>query len=101
MTSTENGAASNGRRLRVAVVGLGYWGPNIVRVLHELPETEATFACDIRPDALNALSARWPGVRLSSSYDAILENGNVDAVAISTPVSTHHELAVAALEAGK
>jgi predicted dehydrogenase len=87
--------------LRVAVVGLGYWGPNIVRVLHELPEAEAVFACDVRPEALNVLSARWPGIRLSASYDVILRNENVDAVVLSTPVSTHYELAAAALEAGK
>lgn len=101
MTSVENGAGSSGRPLRVAVVGLGYWGPNIVRVLHELSETQPVFACDVRPAALNALSARWPGVCLTSSYDVILENDGVDAVAIATPVSTHYELAKAALEAGK
>jgi len=101
MATPEKGAGATGRPLRVAVVGLGYWGPNIVRVLHELPATEPVFACDIRPDALSALSARWPGVRLSASYDVVLENEDVDAVAICTPVSTHHELAAAALEAGK
>jgi predicted dehydrogenase len=101
MTATQNGADSRGRPLRVAVVGLGYWGPNIVRVLHELPEAEPIFACDVRPEALNALSTRWPGVRLSTSYDVILRSNEVDAVAIATPVSTHHELAAAALKAGK
>jgi len=101
MATPEKGAGATGRPLRVAVVGLGYWGPNIVRVLHELPATEPVFACDIRPDALSALSARWPGVRLSARYDVVLENEDVDAVAICTPVSTHHELAAAALDAGK
>src|SRR3989440_9016550 len=101
MATPEKGAGATGRPLRVAVVGLGYWGPNIVRVLHELPATEPVFACDIRPDALSALSTRWPGVRLSASYDVVLENEDVDAVALSTPVSTRYELAAAALEAGK
>jgi predicted dehydrogenase len=90
-----------GRPLRVAVVGLGYWGPNIVRVLQELPDAQPTFACDLRPGRLHKISERYPAVRLTASYDVILENDDVDAVAIATPVSTHFELAAAALEAGK
>jgi predicted dehydrogenase len=91
----------DGRPIRVAVVGLGYWGPNIVRVLQELPDAQPTYACDVRPDRLHKISERYPAVRPTTSYDVILQNDEVDAVAIATPVSTHFDLAAAALEAGK
>jgi predicted dehydrogenase len=89
------------RLLRVAVVGLGYWGPNLVRVLEELSTTTPAVAFDTSSQALSLVEARYPSVELVSSYDAICDDEEVDAVAIATPVSTHYELATAALEAGK
>ena len=89
-------------RPRQAVVGLGYWGPNLVRNLNELPEAE--LACDLRPQAGRArhdvapLPGRPPRRR---SYETLLADPELEAVAIATPVSTHHPLALAALEAGK
>jgi predicted dehydrogenase len=88
-------------RLRIAVVGLGYWGPNLVRNLHELPEAEVACVCDMRPDALAALGRRYPGVATTTRFDDVLEDETIDAVAIATPVSTHYPLAAAALDAGK
>lgn len=89
------------RPLRIAVVGLGYWGPNIVRVLHDLPEAEVAWLCDLREESLARVTSRYPALRRTMSYDDILNDDEVDAVAISTPVVTHHALGVAALEAGK
>jgi predicted dehydrogenase len=88
-------------RLRIAVVGLGYWGPNLVRNLHELPEAEVACVCDMRPDALAALGRRYPGVATTTRFDDVLADETIDAVAIATPVSTHYPLAAAALDAGK
>jgi predicted dehydrogenase len=87
--------------LRVAVVGLGYWGPNIARNLHDLPETELAGLCDVRPQALEAMRLRYPDVPLTTDYNELVDDPSVDAVAIATPVSTHHELATAVLEAEK
>jgi predicted dehydrogenase len=87
--------------VRVAVVGLGYWGPNLVRVLHELPEAEVAYACDLRPETLQKVATRYPAVALATSYEQVLADETVDAVAIATKVSSHHSLAAAALEAGK
>lgn len=102
MPSVENvGGIVNERPVRVAVVGLGYWGPNLVRVLQELPGAEVVYACDTRSEALARISPRYPSVRLTTSYDVILGDDSIEAVAIATPVSTHHELAAAALRAGK
>jgi predicted dehydrogenase len=92
---------NGGRHLRVAVVGLGYWGPNLVRNLYELPDVEVAWACDLGETALMALATRYPTVRTTTRFDDLLEDPLLDAVAISTPVSTHFELAAAALEAGK
>jgi predicted dehydrogenase len=89
------------RPLRIAVVGLGYWGPNIVRVLHELSEAEVPWVCDHREESLARVVRRHPGVRPTTNYEDILSDPEVDAVAIATPVSSHHELAKAALLADK
>jgi predicted dehydrogenase len=93
--------ADRREQLRVAVVGLGYWGPNLVRVLHELPDADVVAAFDTRPERRAEIAARYPAVRLARGYDEILEDETVDAVAIATPVSTHFDLAKAALHAGK
>jgi protoporphyrinogen oxidase/predicted dehydrogenase len=87
--------------IRVSVVGLGYWGPNIARNLAELPEFAISHLCDIRPAALDAVQRRHPGVALTNRFEDVLEDDDVDAVVISTPVSTHYSLALAALQAGK
>ena len=87
--------------LRVAVVGLGYWGPNLVRNLHEIHEAEVVWACDLRQEALAALARRYPAVPRTTTLDEVLEDQAVEAVVIATPVSTHYELALAALKAGK
>jgi predicted dehydrogenase len=93
---------ANGRGpVRIAAVGLGYWGPNLVRNLHEVSEANVVWACDVRDEALAALARRYPGVPLTTSYGAVLADPTVEAVVLATPVSTHYELALAALEAGK
>jgi predicted dehydrogenase/protoporphyrinogen oxidase len=97
---TVNGRRSDGR-IRIAVVGLGYWGPNLVRNLVEAPAFEVTHVCDLRPEALEQTGSRYPGIACTSHFEEVLEDDRVDAVAIATPVSTHHPLARAALAAGK
>jgi predicted dehydrogenase len=85
----------------IAVVGLGYWGPNLVRNLFEIPEADVAIVCDRRPEALEKLVRRYPGLRTTTSYDEVLSDPSVDAVVIATPVTTHHPLALQALRAGK
>jgi len=87
--------------VRFAVVGLGYWGPNLVRNLRELPGAEVVCVCDQRSEALERLNRRYPGARLTTDFSYVLSDSGVDAVAIATPVSTHYELAMAALRSGK
>jgi predicted dehydrogenase len=88
-------------RLRFGVIGLGYWGPNLVRNLHELDDAEVAWICDRRPEALGKISQRYPAVRCTERLDDVLEDPTVDAVLIATPVSTHFPIAAAALRHGK
>jgi predicted dehydrogenase len=92
---------TSGAPVRIAVVGLGYWGPSLVRNLQELPEAELVAVCDRRSDALARIRRRYPAVEGTSRFDELLDDPSVEAVAIATPVSTHERLATAALEAGK
>jgi len=87
--------------VRVGVLGLGYWGPNLVRNLNEIPAAEAAWMCDRRPEPLEALGRRFPSVRRTQEFDEMLDDDSLEAVAIVTPVATHHDLAMRALEAGK
>ena len=87
--------------LRLALIGLGYWGPNYARVVTELPETELAVVCDASADALQFISSRAAGVRATTDPGEVFSAEDVDAVVIATPTSTHYELALAALVAGK
>ena len=85
----------------IGVIGLGYWGPNIVRNIADCDGAQVVAASDLRSDRLAAIAARYPGVRTTADAANLIRDPRVDAVVIATPVSTHFELAMAALEAGK
>jgi predicted dehydrogenase len=87
--------------VRIAVVGLGHWGPNLVRNINEFPGAEPVVVCDLRSDALDTITRRYPAVRATTSFSEVLADDEVDAVVIATPVSRHHPMAAAALRAGK
>ncbi len=83
----------------VGVVGLNYWGPNLVRNFDELGEL--TWLCDLDEERLAELSARYPKARATTSFDDLLADDGLDAIVVATPVPTHYALAKQALEAGK
>jgi len=85
----------------VAIVGYGYWGPNILRNYIELGDARVKWVCDARPDRCAAVLQRYPSVQVSEAFDEVLADPDVDAVVIATPISTHHALTMKALEAGK
>jgi predicted dehydrogenase len=87
--------------VRIAVVGLGYWGPNLVRNIQEHANAEIVAVCDRREEALQRIGRRFPSVRLTTDLEELLAADDIDAVAVATPVSTHHPIASAALAAGK
>lgn len=88
------------RSIKVGVIGCGYWGPKLARNFHELPNASLEQLCDLRQDRLDHLKSLYPHLKTTRDYRDLL-GSDVDAVAISTPVSTHHRLAVEALQAGK
>jgi predicted dehydrogenase len=90
-----------GNPVRIAVAGLGYWGPNLVRNLHELPEVEVAAVCDLRPERTERVLRRHPGLVATDDLDALLDDPSIDALVLATPVGSHFELTRAALEAGK
>lgn len=85
----------------VAVIGYGYWGPNLVRNFADLDEARIVSVSDLDPEKLALVRRRHPGVEVTSEFRDLLTDPRVDAVAIATPVHTHYELALAALKAGK
>jgi predicted dehydrogenase len=85
----------------VGVIGAGYWGPNIVRNLHEAPGAEAVAVADLSPDRLDAIRKRFPAVRVTTDYRELVNDPSIDAICIVTPVNTHRKLAEEAFAAGK
>ena len=87
--------------MKIGIIGLGYWGPNIVRNFLANHNVASVVCCDLSAKRLEMIKQRFPAVETVTDYKAILKNPSVVAVAIVTPVSTHFRLAMEALEAGK
>jgi len=88
-------------RVRVGVIGYGYWGPNVVRNIYSLENCEIVSICDQNPASLRRASQALAGIKLTTNSAELLTSPNIDAIAVVTPVWTHFELAKAALENGK
>lgn len=87
------------RKPRLAVVGVGYWGKNLVRNFHALGSLEAL--CDASDSAEAHYRGQYPDVSFYRDFNAILSDAGITAVALATPAVTHYEMAKAALQAGK
>ena len=87
--------------LAVAVVGAGYWGPNLIRNFAACPDTNLVAVCDKDPARLKKVLTNYPAVEGIQDFDALLARPDVQAVAIATPVGTHTPMGLAALRAGK
>src|SRR2546428_8014614 len=87
--------------IRIGVIGYGYWGPNIVRNLRGLEGCQVAAVCDRSPGALRRVAQAHPGLPVPADPAELLTSPEIDAIAVVTPVSTHFELAKAALENGK
>ncbi|MEO8391383.1 MAG: Gfo/Idh/MocA family oxidoreductase [Chloroflexota bacterium] len=87
--------------LGIAVIGAGYWGGNYVRLFSELPETQVIAVCDQRPECLEKVRRRFPGVTLTSSVDELLALPGIDAVVVCTHADSHYVITKQCIEAGK
>ena len=89
------------RPISLAVVGYGYWGPNVVRNAIERPDLALWGVCEMNPERTARVASRHPGLRTCRAFEHVLADPDVDAVSIATPPSTHYPLVKQALEAGK
>jgi predicted dehydrogenase len=87
--------------VRLSMVGLGYWGPNLARNLAAANGAELAVLCDADADRLTRFRKSYPDARFVTSYEDVVADEAIDAVALATPVHTHFEMAAAALRAGK
>jgi predicted dehydrogenase len=87
--------------IRVGVIGYGYWGPNLARNFMLAPGSAVTRVCDLREERLISLQKVYPGLKTCNRPTEMINDPEIDAVVIATPVSSHFELALAALQAGK
>jgi predicted dehydrogenase len=87
--------------IQIGVVGLGYWGPNLARNFAGLPDADLRWICDGSEQARLKAAAQFPGARVTAEIDDLLNDPELDAVVLATPVPTHADLAVLVLEAGK
>ncbi len=95
-------AEQSGHRLRgIAVIGLGYWGPNWVRNLYQMQCAQRLVCCDFSRQRLEHIKALYPAVEITDRTDEVLRDPDIEAVVIATPVTTHFDIARRALMAGK
>lgn len=87
--------------IHVSVIGVGYWGPNLIRNFVANDQTQINVASDLQEERLDKIRKTYPSLRTTRDHREIINDPNIDLVTICTPVSTHYEIARAALEAGK
>lgn len=89
------------RTIGMAVIGAGYWGPNLVRNAMATPSIDVRWLCDLDEERARTVLGRYSTIRTTDSFDTVLDDPTVQAVAIATPAASHFPLAMAALDAGK
>jgi len=87
--------------INIGVIGYGYWGPNLVRNFSETPDANVVAVADLDPAKRALVQRRYPGIRTTADFRELLLDASIDAVAVATPVSTHFELGMQVLRAGK
>ncbi|MEC4749600.1 Gfo/Idh/MocA family oxidoreductase [Methylomicrobium sp. Wu6] len=87
--------------IKIGVIGYGYWGPNLVRNFAETPGLTMAGVADLDQKKLDIVQKRYPGVKTTTQFQDLVEDPSIDAIAVATPVSTHFDLGMAILKAGK
>ncbi len=88
-------------KIKVGVIGAGYWGPNLIRTLREIDAVYLGCVADTLPGRREFIEKRFPGIKTTPEASAILSDKDIEAVVVASPPETHCELTIAALEAGK
>ena len=93
--------SSGSSPVRVGIIGLGYWGPNLARALASTPGCELAYACDLDEGNRARIEGRYPGTVLTDRFDDLLEDDTLDAIVVATGAPSHHAIGMRVLEAGK
>lgn len=86
--------------VKIGIIGVGYWGPNLVRNFSRIPDASVSYICDLNEKNIENVSYLVPAAKKTTSIDEVLES-DVDAVVIASPAVTHYEIAMKAFQAGK
>lgn len=87
--------------MKAAIVGAGYWGPNLIRNFLAHREIESVIVCDRDHERLAVMERQFRGIETATDHAEVIDRDDVDIVVIATPVSTHHRIATDAISAGK
>jgi len=87
--------------VKVGIIGYGYWGPNLFRNFNETLNAQVVCVCDLKTDRISIVKHNYPTIKVTNDHRELISDKRIDAVVIATPVSTHFELAMLALKAGK
>jgi predicted dehydrogenase len=87
--------------IKIGVIGYGYWGPNLVRNFSETDGAEVLMVADLKAENLAKIHKRHPSIKTTTHVEDVFNSREIDAVALATPVYTHHQLGMQALRAGK
>ncbi len=89
------------KKINVAVIGAGYWGPNLIRNFAQIEKAHVTYVCDLDEKKLDSIKKVYTYIKTTNNYHEILKDKDVDAIVIALPVGIHHRIAKDALEVGK
>ena len=89
------------KKVNIGIIGLGYWGPNLLRNFHKVPGTTVVAACDLLEKNLKSIRKDFPSIQTTTDSNDLINNNVIDLIAIATPLTTHYSLAKMALMAGK
>ena len=89
------------KQINLAVVGCGYWGPNLIRNFRSLPGCRVKLACDKDPKRLSYIEQLYPEIKTTTDFEVLISDAEIDAICVATPVWMHFEFAKKSLEAGK
>ena len=87
--------------INIGLIGFGYWGPNLARNFNTNPDLNLAAICDFSEERLETARRMYPQACVCTDEQTLFEDDSLDAIAISTPVTTHYKLAKSALSAGK
>lgn len=94
-------SAASDTPVRIGIIGLGYWGPNLARALASTPGCQLAYACDLDEGNRARLEGRYPGTVVTDRFDDLLEDDTLDAIVVATGAPSHHAIGMRVLEAGK